>query len=85
MFQNKNLSTQKKLRLFDSYVTPGVLYGLGAIVISQAFIVKLGSTQRKMLRSIIGWVRFSDESWQETGRRMKVKLDSALQETTIQM
>ena len=34
--------------------------------------------QRRMLRSMIGWRRFTDEPWEETMRRMKRRMADAL-------
>ena len=47
-----------------------------------AMHAKLGAAQRKMLRKIVGWIRFDDESWETTGQRMKARLKAALQRRT---
>ena len=38
---------------------------------------RLGSVQRKMLRSIVGWVRVDGEEWETTMRRMKQRMNDA--------
>ena len=35
-------------------------------------------TQRVMLRRIVGWINYGDNSWEERGRRMKTRLEKAL-------
>ena len=39
---------------------------------------RIGVVQRKMLRSIVGWVRVADEPWEDTMRRMRQRLERAM-------
>ena len=41
-------------------------------------ISKLDAVQRKMMRKLVGWVRFADKDWEITGQRMKARLEAAL-------
>ena len=61
------------------------MYGLGAISLSSDALNKLAIAQRKMLRNLIGWDRRNDEAWEDTMRRMKIKLDRALKIQQIQL
>ena len=51
---NKKYSLKCRLRLFDSVVTPTVLYGCSSWTFSVAMNQKLQTTQRRMLRMILG-------------------------------
>ena len=75
---NSKIPVHLRLRLFDSAVSPTVLYSLATTPLTVAQQQKLDATQRKMLRRIVGWVRLSDEDWHSTGARMKARLDAAL-------
>ena len=44
---------------------------------------KMDVTQRRMLRKIVGWIRFDDEDWEVTGRRMKARLEAGLRQYPI--
>ena len=39
---------------------------------------RLDITQRTMLRRIVGWVSYADDSWEERGRRMAERLRRCL-------
>ena len=58
---NRNTSVKLRLNLFDSVVTPTILFGLIALPLYQTYIDKINVAQRKMLRNIVGWVRLIDE------------------------
>ena len=81
---NKSVSVRLGLRLFVSTVTPRALYGLGAATLTRAHLEKLDKTQRKMLRNIVGWVRWPDESWRDTMVRMKARVEKALELYPVQ-
>ena len=55
---NKHVSIKLRLKLFEAVVTPTVLFGLSTLPISKAQLAQLDVVQRKMLRSIAGWVRY---------------------------
>ena len=44
---------------------------------------RLDTVQRKMLRRMVGWARSSDDSWEALGRRMKLRLQNALEKFPI--
>ena len=80
---NSNVSIKSRLKLFDSVISPCILFGLGALPIHQHFQDQVDITQRKMLRKIIGWRRVPDEPWDITMRRMKLRMSSALDQWYI--
>ena len=51
---NKKYPLYQRMRLFNAVITPTVLYGSGSWVMTKTREQKLRSTQRKMLRSILG-------------------------------
>ena len=75
---NKNASIKKRLRLFQSVVSPTVLFGLSTLPLTSAQLKQLDALQRRMLRSIAGWVRNAEEDWAETMRKTNRRLEAAL-------
>ena len=75
---NRKLPIILRLKLFDSVVSPTVTYSLSTTPLTGVQLSMLDATQRKMIRRMVGWVRFDDESWEVTGQRMKARLESAL-------
>ena len=75
---NRKIPVHLRLKLFDSVVSPTVLYSLSTTPLTETQLEKLNAVQRKMLRKIAGWVRHDGEEWSITGRRMKQRLDAAL-------
>ena len=74
---NSNISIKKRLRFFDSCVTPTMLFSLSVLPISKSKLKELDQLQRKMIRRIIGWRRISDENWKSTMSRMKIRMENA--------
>ena len=67
-----------RLKLFDATVSASMTYGLETCPLTTKQLEQIDVTQRKMLRKMVGWTHYSDESWEESGRRMKLRLDTAL-------
>ena len=82
---NKNVSIKLRLKLFDSVVSPSLLFGLAVLPLQVSCVEKLNVVQRKMLRKIIGRTRISEELWVDTMRRMSMKVDTALLQSKMQM
>ena len=76
---NHHVHIGLRLRLFDAVVTPSILFGGAVLPLSENDLKRLNIVQRRMLRSMIGWRRFTDEPWEETMRRMKRRMTDALQ------
>ena len=81
---NKHINIKLRLRLFDTVISPPVLYALETAPLTNALLRKLDVTQRCMLRRMVGWVCYEEDSWEERGRRMKVRLQSALNQYAVQ-
>ena len=75
---NKNISIKLRLRLFDSTVSPSLLFGLAVLPLQALCMEKLNIVQRKMMRKIVGWVRLPEEPWENTMRRMSARVDIAV-------
>ena len=75
---NRHVSVKSRLKLFDSVITPVILFGLAVLPLTQGSLQQILGTQKKMLRKIVGWVRIPDEPWELTMRRMKVRVENAL-------
>ena len=76
---NRHVDIKLRLRLFESVVTPAALYALTTAPLSAKSLERLAVTQRKMLRSIVGWVPLRNEDWADMYRRQRLKLEAALQ------
>ena len=75
---NQKVPVHLRLRLFDSVVSPTALYSLSSTPLTGSQLNRLDATQCRMMRTIVGWVRYDEESWETTGRRMKNRLAAAL-------
>jgi len=75
---NRKISIRLRLRLFDACVSTSVLYSLSSTPLTGDQLQRLDATQRIMVRKIIGWARWDEESWQQTGHRMKQRLHTAM-------
>ena len=64
--------------MFQSVITPTVLYGLSTVPLTVVQLSELDRLQRKTLRLIVGWVRVPEEPWSETMSRMKDKIARSL-------
>ena len=75
---NKHLSIYSRIKFFNTVITPTILFGLSSCAMTRARMCSLDALQRRMLRKIVGWTRLVDEPWEDTMRRMRLKVDSAL-------
>ena len=75
---NKHIFLKLRLRLFDSIISPTVLFGLLTMPLTQSELTRLDVVQTQMLRSMVGWVRTPDEDWRDTMARMRDKENNAL-------
>ena len=80
---NQNVPVHLRLRLFDSIVSPTLMYSLATSPLTSGQLERLDATQRRMLRRIVGWVRLEDEAWERTGSRMKQRLQAALNKCPV--
>ena len=73
---NKHVALKLRLKFFDSVLSPTVLFGLATLPLSKSQLQRLDVTQRKMLRTIVGWVAVDSTDWKTTLQRMNEKLDT---------
>ena len=72
---NHHISLKKRLKYFDTCVTPAILFALCSFPLRKRELDSLDILQRKMMRRIVGWRRIEGEDWQITMTRMKFRLD----------
>ena len=61
---NNCISIKLRLRLFDAFVTPTILCGLISMPLTTSDLNQLDAIQRRMLRSLVGWVCVHDVSYE---------------------
>ena len=66
-FTSKQINIKLRLKLFCAVVTPTMLYTLDTSPLTHQQLGRLGVTQNKMMRKMVGWICESDESWEEMG------------------
>ena len=76
---NKHVSLKLRLKFFNAVVTPAMLFSLHTLALTKVQLESINVLQRKMLRSIVGWVRVNGEDWSETMRRMNHRLSVVLE------
>ena len=74
---NRHIPIAWRLRLFELAVQPTAVFGLHVLPLKAQCLERIGSTQRKMKRCMVGWVRRSTDEWPDTMRRMRMKVDRA--------
>ncbi|OLP96509.1 Myosin-12 [Symbiodinium microadriaticum] len=81
---NKYVPIKLRMKFFDAVVTPTILFGLHTLALTGVQLSKLDSIQRRMLRSMVGWIRIQDESWHDTMSRMKSRVAKDLHQHPIE-
>ena len=71
---NKYVNIKLRIRLFDSVVTPSVLYGLTTSPLTQEDFKRFGVAQQRRLHKIVGWAKLDDEGWDSVYRRLRERL-----------
>ena len=71
---DKHVDLKLRVKLFNSVVTSCVLYGLVSAPLTRKNMEMLAVVQRKMLRSITGYVNLRGDDWSDFHRRMNSKL-----------
>ena len=77
---NRHVPIKLRLKLFDAVVSPCALFGMSVLPIYQKMMDEFDITRRKMLRKMVGWVRYPEEEWSTTMRRMNDRVDCALRQ-----
>ena len=76
---DQNVSVRLRLKLFQSVITPTLLFGLPAAALTKHQTQSLDVLQNKMLRLVVGWRRCEGEDWADTMRRMRDRIANAMQ------
>ena len=74
---NKHVNIKLRLRLFDSIVSPCVLYGLSTALLTEKTMHSIGVIQRKMIRTMIGYVKLPGDDWADMYRKVNFKMETA--------
>ncbi len=82
---DQNISIRSRLRLFQSVVAPSMLFGLAACALTAQQMSSLDAIQNRMLRIIVGWVRFDGEGWDVTMRRMAERVAVPIEAWSVQL
>jgi len=81
---NKNVASHLRLKLFQSAVSPTVLFGLSSLPLTRAQLDQLDAVQRRMLRSVVGWAPLIGQDWESAMRRTNARLQLALDRFPIE-
>ena len=81
---NQHVHVKLRLKLFEAVVTPTVMFGLTTIPVTAGQLQQLDAVRRRMLRSIVGWIRSPGEDWADTMRTMNGGLQRANDEYPTQ-
>ena len=76
---NKKYALNHRLRLFDSVITPTILYGSGTWTMGRDRENTLRGTQRKMLRKVLGSGRREKEPSEESASTQETSGDTVSQ------
>ena len=79
VLENKNVGIRLRFRLLDAVVAATALYSLDACPITSTLAQRLDTTQRKMLRRMVGWISSSGATYEERGHLMKHRLQRCLE------
>ena len=80
---NRKIAVHLRFKLFDSIITPTVLYSLTSSPLTAGQLNTLDCSQRKILRRIVGWIQCEGDDWHAMGQTMKRRLSHALQRYPI--
>lgn len=73
-----------RIKMFNAGVSPAALHSLSSTHLTAATLETLDTTQRKVLRNIVGWPQDTTQTWEERGTAMKTKLDNAFSKFGLQ-
>ena len=81
---NKHVAIKLRMKFYAAVVTPTMLSGLHTLALTAVQLSKLESIQRRMLRSMVGWIRIQDETWHDAKSRMNTRVATALRQHPIE-
>ena len=76
---NTHVSLKLRLKFLNAVVTQAMLSSLHTLAPTKVQLENINVLQRKMLRSIVGWVRVNGEDWSDTMRRMNQRVSVAFE------
>ena len=76
---NPHVPLRLRLKLFDSVITPTMLFGLMTWPLTSNQLQKLEVVWKRMLRSIVGWGPLVDNDWHALMQKMNKNLENAQQ------
>ena len=76
---DKFVDIKLRLKLFESVISPTLLYSLDTCPLTVLQNERLDVVQRVMLRRIIGWINYSGMTWEESGSVMERNMQKCLE------
>ena len=67
-----------RFKLFDSIVSSTLVYGLETTPLTSYLLERINVTQRTMLRKMVGWICYAEDTWEDRGKRMSERLQRCL-------
>ena len=74
---NRHVSLRLRLKLFDSVITPTIVFGFMTCPLTSNQLQKLEVVRNRMFRSIVGWAPLVDNDWHALMKKMNKKLENA--------
>ena len=74
---NRHVCLRPRLKLFDSVISPTILFGLLTCPLASNHLQKLEVVRNRMLGSIVGWAPLADNDWHALMQKMHRKLENA--------
>ena len=78
MSLNRDVSLRLTLKLFQATVFPTAMFGLASLPLTQRSLHEVDVVQRRMLWSIVGWVRIPDEPSEITLQTKNQRMEHAV-------
>ena len=80
---NRHVSLRLRLKVFDSVITPTIVFGRMTCPLTSNQFQKLEVVRNRMLRSIVGSAPVVDNDWHALVQKMNKKLENALQISNV--
>ena len=72
---NRHVSLGLRLKLFDSVITPTIVFGLMTCPLTSNQLRELEVVRNRMLRSSVGWAPLVDNDWHALMQKINKKLE----------
>ena len=79
VFEDKQVNLKLRFKLFDSIISPTLMYGVETTPLTLQALERINIVQRSMPRKMVGWICCAEDSWEDRGRRMSARLARCLQ------